>query len=81
MRWSMAWLGLSGLLFALYSAYAVWGAFQKAIGTPPPVHLSEVGEFLLFLASIIAFTVYVIIAERARPRAVASEVVRQEDPA
>lgn len=68
MRWSAWWLGLSGLLMALYAIYAVWGAFAKQLGTPVPIKLGDVGEFWLFFLSIVAFTAHVILAERQRLR-------------
>jgi hypothetical protein len=59
-----AWLLVSGLLMALYLTYAVWGAFARQLGTPVPVKLGDVGEFWLFLLSVVSFTAHVIIAER-----------------
>jgi hypothetical protein len=63
-----AWLILSGLLMALYAAYAIWGAFAKQLGMPVPIRLGDVGEFWLFFLSIAAFTTHVIMAERLRLR-------------
>ena len=57
------WLILSGLLALAYLGYILWAKFAKVVG-PPPVKLSEVGEFWLFFAVIATFTLQVITAER-----------------
>jgi hypothetical protein len=59
------WLWLSIGLGGAYIAYVLWAKFAKLIG-PPPVRLSETGEFLLFLSAIVAFTAQVVVEERGR---------------
>ena len=51
---------VSGLLMFLYVLYAVWGAFAKTVGVPLPVRLGDLGEFLLFFASIATFAIHVL---------------------
>jgi hypothetical protein len=65
------WLTLSIALMLTYTAYILWAKFAKVIG-PPPVKLSETGEFLLFLAATLAFTMQVFV-EDARKTNTASE--------
>lgn len=61
------WLALSLALALAYLAYIVWAKFAPVLG-PPPVRLGETGEFLLFFASIVAFTLQVIVDEpRGKP--------------
>lgn len=59
-----SWLLVSIVLLLTYTGYILWAKFAKVIG-PPPVKLSETGEFLLFLAAVLAFTMQVF-AEDAR---------------
>lgn len=56
------WLALSAGLMGLYLLLVLWAKFAKTIG-PPPFKLGDTGEFLLFLAVIIAFVVEVIRSE------------------
>lgn len=49
---------MSAALASLYLGYVLWAKFAKVIGAPP-VRLDEAGEFLLFLASVVAFTIQV----------------------
>ena len=53
------WLLVSAVLLAIYIAYVLWAKFAAILG-PPPMRLSETGEFLLFLASVVAFALQVI---------------------
>lgn len=61
----LTWLWTSMALLALYVGYVVWGKYAKVIG-PPPVKLGETGEFLLFLSSVLAFALQVIVEERRK---------------
>jgi hypothetical protein len=57
------WLWLSALLMLAYVGMIVWSKYQKVLGLPP-VKLGEVGEFLLFFAAMLAFTLQVITADQ-----------------
>ena len=59
------WLIVSAVLMAAYFAYVICAKFATTIG-PPPMRLSETGEFLLFLASVIAFALQVIVEDAGR---------------
>ena len=59
------WLLVSAILMAAYFAYVVWAKLAATIG-PPPVRLGETGEFLLFLASVIAFALQVLVEDARR---------------
>lgn len=61
------WLKLSAGLAGLYLLLVVWAKYAKTLG-PPPVKLGDTGEFLLFLAVIIAFVIEVIRSEGADRR-------------
>ena len=56
------WLAVSAALMLAYVGYILWAKFAKVLG-PPPVRLSETGEFLLFLAAIVAFTCQVFVED------------------
>jgi hypothetical protein len=57
-----SWLTVSIVLASTYTGYILWAKFAKIIGAPP-VKLSETGEFLLFLAAVIAFTLQVFVED------------------
>ena len=59
------WLWIASALLVTYVGYVVWAKFAKAIG-PPPVKLSEIGEFALFFSAILAFALQVIVEERRK---------------
>jgi TRAP-type C4-dicarboxylate transport system permease small subunit len=48
---------VAGALFALYVAYVLAAAFAQKAKLALPLRLTEVGEFLLFMAASIAFVV------------------------
>ena len=56
------WLLASIALMLTYVGYILWAKFTKIIG-PPPVTLSETGEFLLFLSAVVAFTLEVFVED------------------
>jgi hypothetical protein len=56
------WLMVSCTLTLVYVGYILWAKFAKVIG-PPPVTLSEIGEFLLFLTAVVAFTLEVFVED------------------
>ncbi len=64
MTWRNSWLVLAGVLAGLYTIYVLWAKFAGAIGAAPPVKLGDLGEFLLFAASMLALTFAIIAAER-----------------
>ncbi len=51
-----------------YTSYILWAKFAKIIG-PPPIQLSETGEFGLFFAAILAFAIQVFIEDAKNDRA------------
>ena len=57
------WLIVAAALAAIYAVYILWAKFAKIIG-PPPIKLSETGEFWLFFAAIATFTIHIIVVER-----------------
>ncbi len=59
------WLIVSITLTLIYVVYILWAKFAKAIG-PPPITLSETGEFLLFLAAVVAFTLEVFVEDASK---------------
>lgn len=59
------WLIVSAALGLVYLAYILWSKFAKVLG-PPPIKLDETGEFLLFLAAIVAFTLQVFVEDRGK---------------
>lgn len=59
------WLALSAGIGALYVILIVWAKFARTIGAPP-IKLGEVGEFLLFLAAILAFSAQVVVEDQLR---------------
>ena len=65
------WLVAAIVLALTYTGYILWAKFAKVIG-PPPIKLSETGEFLLFLAAVVAFT-FQVFAEDARKKATPTE--------
>ena len=60
------WLLVSLALMALYVGYILWAKFARMLGSAPPLKLSETGEFLLFLAAIVAFCLQVFAEEPKR---------------
>lgn len=52
------WLTVSATFALTYIGYVMWAKYAKMIG-PPPIRLDETGEFLLFLAAVVAFTIQV----------------------
>ena len=56
------WLLVSCTLMLTYIGYILWAKYAKLIG-PPPLRLSETGEFWLFFSSILAFTIQVFIED------------------
>jgi TRAP-type C4-dicarboxylate transport system permease small subunit len=60
---SARWLLLSGLLLLVYVLYVLWAKFARALGAAPPLRLGDIGEFLLFAASAVAFVLAVTAAE------------------
>jgi hypothetical protein len=58
-----SWLIVSAVLAVAYVGYVVWAKYEKMIG-PPPVKLGETGEFLLFLAAVVAFSFQVFVEDR-----------------
>jgi hypothetical protein len=61
------WLTVSIALTLTYTAYILWAKFAKVIG-PPPIKLSETGEFLLFLAAVLAFTMQVFVEDARKSK-------------
>jgi hypothetical protein len=59
------WLIVSFTLALVYVGYILWAKFAKVFG-PPPVILSETGEFLLFLAAVVAFTLEVFVEDASK---------------
>lgn len=57
------WLNVSAAFAATYLGYILWSKYAKTIG-PPPIKLDEIGEFLLFLAAVVAFTLQVFVEDR-----------------
>ena len=57
-----SWLNTSIVLALIYVGYILWAKFAKVIGEPP-VRLSETGEFLLFLAAVVAFTIEIFVED------------------
>ncbi len=57
-----SWLLTSIALALVYVGYILWAKFAKVIGEPP-VRLSETGEFLLFLAAVVAFTIEIFVED------------------
>ena len=68
------WLVASVILMATYIGYILWAKYAKVIGSPP-VKLDETGEFLLFLAAIVAFTFQVFAEDRGE------DAPHEKDPA
>lgn len=60
---SRPWLTASAVLALAYIGYTVWSKYAAFLG-PPPVKLDDVGEFLLFLAAIVAFTMQIFAEDR-----------------
>ena len=65
------WLVASIVLALTYTGYILWAKYAKVVG-PPPIKLSETGEFLLFLAAVVAFT-FQVFTEDARKKATSAD--------
>lgn len=59
-----SWLYVAIVLGLTYVGMILWAKYAKVIG-PPPVKLSETGEFLLFFAAVVAFTLQVFVEDAA----------------
>ena len=59
------WLLVSAALMAVYLVYVIWAKWAAVLGAPP-VRLGETSEFLLFLASIVAFSLQVFVEDARR---------------
>jgi len=58
---------LAALLMALYAAAVVAGKLAVSAGTPNPLALGDVGEFLVVLASIALFVTAILLAPARGP--------------
>jgi len=58
-----ALLVVSAVLFAVYIVYIVWAKLGGA-AAGPPFKLGDVGEFLLFAASVVVFIGAIMVAEK-----------------
>lgn len=67
------WLGVSGVLACTYLAHVLRSKFSDVLGSHSQLDIGELGEFLLFLASMLALTVAIILAERERGASMADD--------
>jgi hypothetical protein len=76
-----AWLWLSVVLLAIYTAYVLVAKFGSLVGVKLPFKLGDIGEFWLFAACIGFFCLQIIRDERAlRAASVPQTGGAEQDP-